>query len=117
MDQQNSRFGNHIQMIDEGTRDWNAAIGNDEENLPKLVQFLVKHSGGLIKNSEQATKFLLYFSVFSLIITGFLLAKSFFGVGGSGEPLPQIYREDLSPDLLRTLTPEQIQRIPYRSSH
>lgn len=48
---------------------------------PKIIQWLIKYSGGLIKNEKQASYFLLGFIVLAVIISIFLI----FGIGGSGE--------------------------------
>ncbi|MDI6603089.1 MAG: hypothetical protein QME57_03170 [Patescibacteria group bacterium] len=40
---------------------------------PKIVQWLIKYSGGLIKNEKQATYVLLGFVVLAIIVSLFLL--------------------------------------------
>jgi predicted PurR-regulated permease PerM len=40
---------------------------------PKIIQWLIKHSGGLIKNEKQALYVLLEFIVFVVIISFFLI--------------------------------------------
>ena len=48
---------------------------------PKIIRWLIKYSGGLIKNEKQASYVLLGFIVFVVIISLFLI----FGRGGQSE--------------------------------
>jgi hypothetical protein len=48
---------------------------------PKIIQWVIKYSGGLIKNEKQAVYILLGFIVFVVIVSLFLI----FGRGGKSE--------------------------------
>ncbi|MBU1557377.1 hypothetical protein KKC45_00200 [Patescibacteria group bacterium] len=53
------------------------------DNPPKMVSWVIEHSGGLIKDQKQAQYFLFGFVVVILIISFVLSVKSF---SGSKEP-------------------------------
>ena len=44
-------------------------ISNNEEELPKIVRFVIKYSGGFIKNEKQANYFLLVLVVIFILIS------------------------------------------------
>ncbi len=46
------------------------------DDTPKMVKWVIKYSGGLIKNEKQANYFLLGFVALILIVSGFLLFGS-----------------------------------------
>ena len=48
---------------------------------PKIVQWVIKYSGGLIKDEEQANYFLIGFVVVAITVSLFLIFK------GSGAPV------------------------------
>ena len=69
---------------------------------PKIIRWLIKYSGGLIKNEKQASYVLLGFIVFVVIISLFLI----FGRGGSPKTL-----EPTGPTIEEAGSPKDI--APY----
>ncbi|MBU4479913.1 hypothetical protein KKG48_00515 [Patescibacteria group bacterium] len=51
-------------------------VSNTSESTPKIVQWTVKLSGGLIKDERQAQYVLLGFSVIAIIFSSFLILGS-----------------------------------------
>lgn len=58
---------------------------------PKVIQWTIKYSGGLIKNKKQAAYFLLAFVVLALIF-------SFYLVSSGGRPPKHIKGTEYNPD-------------------
>lgn len=52
------------------------------KNTPKMLEWVIKYSGGLIKNERQANFVLLVFVILSIILTLYVFFKS----GPSTEP-------------------------------
>ena len=59
---------------------WKAVQYYHETSNPKIIQWVIKYSGGLIKNENQAGYVLFGFVAAAIIVSLFL----FFGGGGSG---------------------------------
>ena len=58
---------------------WRAMKHYREPETPKIIQWVIKYSGGLVKDKKQANYVLLGFVVLAIIISLFLV------FGGSGE--------------------------------
>ena len=86
-----------------------SAPGNPENS--KMVQFVIKYSGGYIKDQRQAEYVLLGFAIISIIISFFL----FFGGNITQENESPIYQEDLTPTARETLPKEVLDTIPYKN--
>jgi len=52
---------------------------------PKIVQWVIRYSGGLVKDEKQANYFLIGFVALAIIISLFLI---FSNSGGGAKPLP-----------------------------
>lgn len=59
--------------------DWHGGSVSSDVYIPKMVERVIKHSGGFIKNKEQAYYFLWGFVVISFMIILFII----FGKGDS----------------------------------
>lgn len=61
---------------------WRAVKYYQESSTPKVVKWVIKLSGGLIKDEKQASYVLMGFVVVAIIVSLFL----FFGGGTAGKP-------------------------------
>jgi len=79
-------------------------------DVPKMVQWVMKISGGSIKNEKQAQYVLLGFVVIAIIVSLVLIFS-----GGSQKPkiIPQ-FREDIEPSVRAKLPPGVFETIPSK---
>lgn len=67
--------------------EWRPQTGSPAPETPKIILWVIKYSGGYIKNEKQASYALLVFAVLAIIISLFL----FFGGSNKGP----LYEEDI----------------------
>lgn len=82
------------------TDSWAAQQSARPKFVPGMVRFIMKYSGGYVKDEKQANYVLIGFVVLAVIISSFLI---FSGGGGPNIPLPHgtkiIYPENQPPRL------------------
>ena len=81
-------------------------------NSPKIVLFLIKYSGGIIRNEKWAEFVLLVMSIIVLSISAYSLIQIFKPESKINQN--PVYQEDILPETLRTLPKEVLDTIPYR---
>lgn len=111
MDQDSS--SSRVQMNDEGGG-WGAIKYYREDKPPRMVEFVMNHFGNYVTSERQATFVLLIASAIFFVLSIVFIAFTFTDSGDRGAPIPQLYREDISPELRRTLTQDQINQIPSK---
>ena len=80
---------------------------------PKIIQWVIKYSGGLIKDENQANYVLLGFVVLVIFISFFL----FLGGGSNiSNNKSVIYQEDLTPTVRATIPEDVLKTIPYKNA-
>lgn len=75
---------------------------------PKIIQWVIKYSGGLVKDERQASYLIFGFVAVAIIITLFLI----FG-GGGPKTIPR-FREDIEPEVRIKLPPGVFETIPSK---
>jgi len=80
-----------------------------ETPTPKIVRLVIKYSGGLIKDENQANYFLIGFVVVAIIISLFLV----FGLY-TKTPKAVQYREDIPLEIREKLPPGVWETIPSK---
>ena len=83
-------------------------IPKDSE-VPKIVQLVMKWSGGAIKEQKQAEYILLGVAILAIGISLFLIFR-----GSTGQKEPILYQEDLTPTARATIPEDILKTIPYR---
>lgn len=108
-----------VQIMEEGGggTGWGAIKYYRQEAPPKFIQLVLKHSGGIVKSEEQASKVLIVIIFVSFLLSAVIIAYTVFGVGKKSEPVPTVYLEDLSPELMRTLPIDAIRKLPSRPTN
>ncbi len=89
--------------------DWRAVRYNREPQYPKIIQWVIRYSGGIVRDEKQARYVLLGFVAAAIIVSFVLL----FGIF-SGTPKPTRYREDIPPEVRRTISPEVWKTLPSK---
>ena len=82
--------GTGVKFEDSG---WSAMKYYHEPQTPKIIQWTMKYSGGLIKNEKQANYVLLGFVALAIIVSLFLI----FGGGSETPPIDSTTTEDVLP--------------------
>ena len=77
---------------------------------PRMIELVMKYSGGSVKNEKQAQYVLLGFVVIAIIVSLVLIFS-----GGSQKPkiIPQ-FREDIEPSVRAKLPPGVFETIPSK---
>lgn len=83
----------------------------DETNTPKIVQWVMKISGGAIKEQKQAEYVLFGFVIVALIVSLFLVFWKV--VPQKPKIIPQ-FREDIEPGVRAKLPPGVFETIPSK---
>ncbi|PIZ85922.1 hypothetical protein CO033_01895 [Candidatus Nomurabacteria bacterium CG_4_9_14_0_2_um_filter_32_10] len=78
---------------------------------PKMVQWVIKYSGGIIKEQRQAEYLLLGFVVLAIIISLFLFFTNI--ISQKPKIIPQ-FREDIEPSVRAKLPPGVFETIPSK---
>jgi predicted PurR-regulated permease PerM len=76
---------------------------------PKIIQWVIKYSGGYIKDEKQANYVLIGFVAAAVIVSLFL----FFGDIGKTKIIPK-FREDIEPTVRAKLPPGVFETIPSK---
>ncbi len=108
-----------VQIMEEGGggAGWGAIKYYRQEAPPRFIQLVLKHSGGIVKSEEQASKVLIVIVCISFLLSAIIVAYTFLGIGKKSEPVPTVYLEDLSPELMRTLPIDAIRKLPSRPTN
>jgi len=88
---------------------WRAMRYYREPQSPKLIQWVLKYSGGLIKDERQANYVLIGFAVLAIIVSLVLL----FGFH-TKTPKAVQYREDIPLEVRKKLPPGVWETIPSK---
>ncbi len=76
---------------------------------PKIIQWIIKYSGGLIRNERQASYVLIGLATTAIIISLVLTFGS-----KTGTPKAVQYREDISDEVRKKLPPGVWETIPLK---
>ncbi len=93
----------------QGNRIESSAGVKEDTEQPKIIGFVMKISGGLIKDQKQANYFLLGFVALAIIISLFLIFSR-----NTGRKEPTLYQEDLTPTARETIPQEILNTIPHK---
>lgn len=116
MEQYNQDSSSRVEIIESAENSWGAIKYYRQDTPPKLIQFVIKLSGGTVKDETQASKVLIAIAcIFFALMVG-TFAYSFFGIGEKSQPLPVMYFEDLSPELRNSLPLEELRKMPSRGT-
>ncbi|OHA01753.1 MAG: hypothetical protein A3C11_00140 [Candidatus Sungbacteria bacterium RIFCSPHIGHO2_02_FULL_49_12] len=88
---------------------WRAMRYYHEPMSPRIIQWTMKYSGGLITNERQANYVLIGFAVLAIIVSLYL----FFG-GSSSVKTPPKYLEDIAPEVRAKIPPEILKTLPSK---
>ena len=56
--------------------EWRSRARSDESQTPKIVQWVMKYSGGLIRNEKQAVYILIGFVIIAFVFTFIFVSKT-----------------------------------------
>lgn len=79
-----------------------------QTQTPKIVQRVIKYSGGLVKTEKQANYVLIGFVAVAIIVSLFLIFS-----GGGSKIIPR-FREDIEPKVRIKLPPGVFETIPSK---
>ena len=78
-----------------------------------VIEWVIKYSGGYVKDEKQASHVLIGFVVLAIIISLFLI---FSGGSDISNNKSVIYQEDLTPTARATIPEDVLKTIPYKNA-
>jgi hypothetical protein len=112
MDEPGTRSGDSLRFIEE-EGDLRSSGRSRDQGSSTMTQMVIKYSNGLITSERNASTVLSVFAAVFFLLAVIISWRALFA-SDNGGPVPPLYREDVSPELLKTLSPEDLQRIPFR---
>jgi len=89
------------------------AVNLKTSEASKMAQWIMKISGGKIKEEQQAEYILLGFAIIAIIVSLFLMFGGNINVVQNEAP---IYQEDLTPTARATIPEDILKTIPYKNA-
>lgn len=91
---------------------WSLADRTSYAKKTGMIEWVIKYSGGLIKDEKKAQYVLLGFTALIITISLFFISNSRSSSTSNNES--PIYQEDLTPTARETIPEDILKTIPYR---